>query len=165
MDESEILESAVLRVAELMALSAKTAPKARGLDNIVVKIVRGEEKAALAAKMRELSSNYGDYFARDAEGVEKSIAVLVIGCRAIDMNLKGPDWLKVNPNLLCSLVNLGIALGSAAKTASLHNVDNRIMYSIGIAALEMRLLDADFAFGIPLSATSKNIFFDRKWPK
>jgi uncharacterized ferredoxin-like protein len=63
-----------------------------------------------------------------------------------------------------SLVNLGIAVGSAVKTASIHNVDNRIMYTIGVAAKRLGLLDADVILGIPLSATSKNIYFDRVWP-
>jgi hypothetical protein len=53
---------------------------------------------------------------------------------------------------------------SAVKTASIHNVDNRIMYTIGVAAKKLGLLDADVILGIPLSATSKNIYFDRVWP-
>ena len=62
-----------------------------------------------------------------------------------------------------TLVNLGIALGSAVKTASLHNVDNRIMYTIGVAAKELGIVDADFIIGIPLSVKAKNIYFDRKY--
>ncbi|MEM4628009.1 MAG: ferredoxin domain-containing protein, partial [Ignisphaera sp.] len=72
------------------------------------------------------------------------------------------DW-KLDANTVCSIVNLGIALGSAAKLASILNVDNRIMFTIGVAAQEMKLIDADYTFGIPLSATSKNIYFDRIW--
>jgi uncharacterized ferredoxin-like protein len=49
------------------------------------------------------------------------------------------------------------------KTASLLNVDNRIIMSIGVVAQEMRLIDADYVFGIPLSVRSKNIYFDRRW--
>jgi len=38
------------------------------------------------------------------------------------------------------------------------------MYSVGQAALEMNLLGEDvrIAFGIPLSVSAKNPFFDRK---
>ena len=58
---------------------------------------------------------------------------------------------------------LGIAVGSAVRTASLHNVDNRVMYSAGVTALALGLLgDCTVAYGIPLSASGKNIFFDRK---
>jgi uncharacterized ferredoxin-like protein len=42
------------------------------------------------------------------------------------------------------------------------NADNRIMYRAGVAARDMGLVDWDFVMGIPLSATGKNIFFDRK---
>jgi uncharacterized ferredoxin-like protein len=57
---------------------------------------------------------------------------------------------------------MGIALGSAVKTAGILNVDNRIMYRAGVVAREMDLIDADFVMGIPLSATGKSIYFDRK---
>jgi uncharacterized ferredoxin-like protein len=59
------------------------------------------------------------------------------------------------------LLDMGIALGSAVKTASMLNVDNRIMYRIGTVARETRMVDWDFVMGIPLAATGKNIFFDR----
>jgi uncharacterized ferredoxin-like protein len=67
------------------------------------------------------------------------------------------------PNCAVRMADLGIALGSAVKTASLHNVDNRVMYSAGVTALAMGLLDGcTVAYGIPLRATGKNIFFDRR---
>ncbi|HEM61508.1 MAG TPA: hypothetical protein ENO24_04395, partial [Chloroflexi bacterium] len=58
-------------------------------------------------------------------------------------------------------LDLGIAIGSAVKTAALLNVDNRVMYRIGPVAREMGLIDADVVIGIPLSATGKSIYFDR----
>jgi len=46
--------------------------------------------------------------------------------------------------------------------ASLLNVDNRIMYRIGTAAKRLKLLpEAHIIMGITLSATGKNIYFDR----
>jgi len=58
-------------------------------------------------------------------------------------------------------MDLGIALGSAVKMASELNVDNRIMYTVGAAAKDLQIMDADGMVGIPLSMTGKNIFFDR----
>ena len=58
-------------------------------------------------------------------------------------------------------MDLGIAIGSAAKTASSLNADNRVMYTVGVAAREANLTDADVVVGIPLSATGKSIYFDR----
>jgi uncharacterized ferredoxin-like protein len=162
LNEEDTIKNALLRVAELMVLSAKTAPKARGMDNIVAKIVIGEEKRVLAEKMRELAKEYGDFFERDAENVDKSPVVVLIGCKLINLGLKGPAQWKVDPDTLCCLTNLGIAIGSAVKTASLHNVDNRVMYSVGVASVEAKIIDADYAFGIPLSAYPKNIYFDRR---
>ncbi|GAI99436.1 unnamed protein product [marine sediment metagenome] len=59
-------------------------------------------------------------------------------------------------------MDLGIALGSAAKMASQLNIDNRIMYVVGAGAKELRLLDSDLVIGIPLSITRKNPYFDRR---
>jgi uncharacterized ferredoxin-like protein len=59
--------------------------------------------------------------------------------------------------------DLGIAIGSAVSVAADHRVDNRVMYSIGKAAKELKLLgeEASIIFGIPLSASGKSPFFDR----
>jgi uncharacterized ferredoxin-like protein len=59
-------------------------------------------------------------------------------------------------------LDFGIALGSAVKTAQMMNADNRIMYRIGVTARDAGIVDWDFVMGIPLSATGKNIFFDRE---
>ena len=59
-------------------------------------------------------------------------------------------------------VDLGIAMASAVKTAAELNTDNRIMYTIGAAAKSLNLIEADVIVGIPISASGKNIYFDRK---
>ncbi len=65
------------------------------------------------------------------------------------------------PQCAYRLLDMGIALGSAVKTASILNADNRIMYRAGVVARQMGLIEADFVMGIPLSATGKSIYFDR----
>ena len=66
------------------------------------------------------------------------------------------------PNCVIKMADLGIALGSAAKTASLHNVDNRVMFSAGVAALSLnRLEGCAVAYALPLKASGKSIYFDR----
>ena len=59
--------------------------------------------------------------------------------------------------------DLGIAIGSAVSVAMNHRVDNRIMYTVGQAVIEMGLLGdyVKIVYGIPLSVSSKNPFFDR----
>lgn len=164
-DESEAIRESVLYVAKLMAVAAKTAPKARGIDNVVIRILSSrEELESLANKMEELSKVYGEFFSRDADNVRRSVAVVLIGCKIVDIGVKAPKTWALDASIVLGIVNLGIALGSAVKIASMLNVDNRIMFTIGIAAQELKLIDADYALGIPLSATAKNIYFDRIWP-
>ncbi|MEM1623838.1 MAG: DUF2148 domain-containing protein [Sulfolobales archaeon] len=163
-DRAEALRDSIILVAKLMALSAITAPKGRGVDNVAVKILdKSDELESLAATMEELAPEYGEFFARDAASVRKSEAVVLIGCKIADFKIKQPREFGVDLNLAMSLVNLGIAIGSAVKTASMLNVDNRVMFTVGVAAKKLNLIDADVVLGIPLSATSKNVYFDRVW--
>jgi uncharacterized ferredoxin-like protein len=61
------------------------------------------------------------------------------------------------------MTDLGIAIGSAVKTASLFNLDNRVMYTAGVAARSLGWMEGcSVAYGIPVSVTGKNIFFDRQ---
>ena len=139
---------ALLEVAKLMVVAARTAPKAQGEDKIKTAIITGIEKDGLANMMEQMGK------VRDSKNVKDSGAVVLLG-----VNFANPieDWI----NFKAKLIDLGIALGSAAKAAHELNVDNRIMHSVGIAALKMGLLKADEILGIPLSIKGKNIFFDR----
>jgi len=165
MNGEEYIADAVLQTAKLMIASAITAPKARGVNNLVVKLLsKREELEEIARKMEELAPVYGDFFARDANNVRNSDAVVLIGCKIAKFGVQQPKSWRLDADTALSLVNLGIALGSAVKTASILNIDNRIMFTIGVAAQELGLIDADFCFGIPLSVRPKNIYFDRVWP-
>ena len=148
--QSDLVESeGLLHVAQLMVVAARTAPKARGEDDIITTIVTDHDKAKLADTMDTLGRT------RDAQNVRDAGIVVLIGVNC------GPANEAFWP-FKAKLVDLGIAVGSAVKVASDLNVDNRIMYSIGVAAKQMGLLDAEEIQGIPLSVTGKNIFFDRK---
>ncbi len=177
-------KEAILEVAKLMLATARTAPKTAGVDDILTLIVYGEEKDAIAEKMEEIAEQRKiDGFRRDAKNVRDSEAVVLVGVRgskSIGINCGacgykncsefeeaqkrvGQDF--TGPTCLFKALDLGIALGSAVKIASLLNIDNRIMYRIGTAALKLNLMpEATVAMGVPLSAKGKNIYFDRKWP-
>jgi uncharacterized ferredoxin-like protein len=188
MRNSKIEGLAVIAAAELMAASARTAPKGGGRDDTSTAILTGKEKDALAKAMERKQTrkrSLAGLFERDAEGVRKSPAVLLIGvkgtvakrtskggslnCGACGFKTcghfttatkkKGEDF--IGPNCIFQALDLGIALGSAVKTASTLNIDNRIMYTVGAAAKDLELLDADVIIGIPLSVTGKNPFMDR----
>ncbi|NCO34458.1 MAG: ferredoxin [Armatimonadetes bacterium CG2_30_59_28] len=172
-DCKPIEEKALATVAELMCLAARTAPKARGVDNLVTTIISGETKDKVTAKMRDLSSVEGaGFFARDADNVDGVPFAVVIGTRMERMGLSicglcGFENCKANQDAGAVCVfppnDLGIAVGSAVSVAADHRVDNRVMYTIGMAALKLGLLgeEVKMAFGIPLSATGKSPFFDR----
>jgi uncharacterized ferredoxin-like protein len=74
---------------------------------------------------------------------------------------KNKDSAYAGPNCVLKISDLGIAVGSAVKTASIHNVDNRIMYTAGFVALKAGYLKGcSVAYGIPLKASGKSIYFD-----
>ena len=178
-----IEKKAVETVAGLMALSARTAPKAKGQDALVSRVLVGDEVRELARGMEALGKEKGiRFFLRDAGNLAGSDACLLLGslreptagldCGACgfptcaEMLMEDPArnrTLYAGPNCAVRMADLGIALGSAVKTASVHNVDNRIMFSAGVTALALGLLEGcTVAYGIPLSASGKSIFFDRK---
>ena len=179
------LRDAVVEVAKLMAISARTAPKAKGIDDIdIVLLEDRKDLEKLADKMEEIGRETDrGFFIRDAECVRKSSAVLLIGVRGdkpkeIDCGgcgyegceefrkaekIVGRDY--SGPNCALQLIDLGIAIGSAVKTASNLNIDNRIMFSAGVAAIKLGMIKCGVALAIPLSAYGKNSYFDRKWPR
>ncbi len=167
-------KDALRTVANLMLASARTAPKARGIDNLKMLILTGKEKNMLANKMKKIGiRNEHHTFIRDAQNVKEADIIILIGTKVAPLNLKTcglcgykncAENLKNNGICIFNISDLGIALGSAVSIASLHHVDNRIMYTAGYAAKEMKLLgnNVKVIFGIPLSIKGKNIFFDRK---
>jgi uncharacterized ferredoxin-like protein len=165
-------------VGDLMVLAARTAPKAVGQDFIEARVLDEEERIALGKDMVSLASERGaPNWARDGQNILDSMAVVLIGlvehkgagldcgacgfsgCR--EFNERSMELQFKGPNCALRLLDLGIALGSAAKVAADHGVDNRIMYRIGVSARRLGLTSTYISHGIPLSATGKNIFFDR----
>jgi uncharacterized ferredoxin-like protein len=187
----KVEQDAVRMVAALMAASARTAPKARGADDIQTMVVDGEDLKAIAdfmEKQLELHvEGFKNTFIRDAQNLRESACVLLIGCQGMPKGF--PDFSEIpldcgacgykscqqmnkariregkdfnGPICVMQAVDFGIAIGSAVKMAMDLNVDNRIMYTIGAAARQMKLIDSDIIMGIPLSVQGKNLFFDRK---
>ena len=170
-------EQATLQVAAQMCAAARTAPKARKVDVIYTMVLTGDEKKLLTDKMDEIGErDFLDdgtgWMKKDSSCVKKSQAVVLIGAKKTYRGLPHCTFCgfgnckkckEVGGN--CAFVNmdLGIALSSAAGIASDFRVDNRIMMSIGIAAMEIEYIDKDILWhGIPLSVSGKNVFFDRQ---
>jgi uncharacterized ferredoxin-like protein len=164
-------------IAEFMAISARTAPKARGEDYIVTKILNKKEIQRLGEEMIRFGEETNSKgYVRDGKNVKDSQALILVGlknhpplgtdcgacgftCNSIKIGKNEGKFL--GPNCLKRIIDLGIALGSAVKTASIHNVDNRIMYRAGHIARKIGMINANVVYGIPLSVSGKNIYFDR----
>ncbi|MGM0441011.1 MAG: ferredoxin domain-containing protein [Elusimicrobiota bacterium] len=167
------IKKGVRDVANFMAIAARTAPKARGRDNLVIKIFKKNELKELADNMIETGKKTSrpQTFKRDADNIEKADCLLLLATRystlELDCGFCGKNTcLKAKESHITCAYNsgdLGIAVGSAVAKASDFHIDNRIMYTVGYTVKKLNLLGKDIAMalGIPLSATGKNIFFDR----
>ncbi len=74
------------------------------------------------------------------------------------------NWQFSGPICQLRAVDLGIAVGSAAKLASMNNVDCRCQTRIAGAARHLGIINADLAVALSMSVTPKNIFFDQRMP-
>ncbi len=171
--EEQFRHETAVRIAEKMCLAARTAPKAKGIDLLELLVVDGEEIGKLSVKMRELGETLKrPGLVRDSENIKTAEAIVLLGTRTKTMGLdcgfcgrpscaaaeKDKVVCAYNPN------DLGIAVGSAVSVAADNRLDCRIMYSVGKAALALGLFSKEtvIALGIPVSASAKNPFFDRK---
>ena len=167
----------LLSIAKEMIVAAKTAPKGRGIDNLAYAIVDGKDIETLSQKMDEIGQRKkSPSYLRDAKNILSAPVIVLIGTKISSLGLKDAcqlcgyencsDREKQRPVTPCifNSHDLGIAVGSAVSVAMDHRVDNRIMYSIGQAVKELKWMDENvkIIMGIPLSATEKNVFFDRK---
>ncbi|MCK5511315.1 MAG: hypothetical protein KAI96_00820 [Thermodesulfovibrionia bacterium] len=172
-------------VVNLMAASARTAPKAGGKDFLEIVIVTDEgDLKKIAERMKEFApvSTNEAYWLRDASNIENSQALLLIGlskpvtagydcggcgfttCGEFSKNrqINEKEMGYTGPHCAMRMMDIGVALSSAAKTASMLNVDNRVQQRVGGAARELGYIKAEVVMGIPVSISGKNIYFDRK---
>jgi uncharacterized ferredoxin-like protein len=172
--EQSIRTNTVEKVATLMMAAARTAPKAKGVDTLEIALADKNDIEQIASKMKEMGTSMNlPGFIRDAGNILKAEAMVIIGTRIKTIGLtycglcgfKNCTEKQNNPEHPCAFNtgDMGIAVGSAVSVAMDARIDNRIMYSIGMAVRELGILDEDvkIIYGIPLSCTSKNVFFDR----
>jgi uncharacterized ferredoxin-like protein len=162
----------LLQVANLMMTAARTAPKGKGIDIIEVILLTDETIIQLAQAMEKYSEKSGlKFLLRDAENILQSEAIVVIGTAQQVQNLHcgycGFETCAAKnayPEVPCALntTDVGIAIGSACAVASDNRVDSRVMFSVGRVVQELGWMPGcSNIYGIPISSTSKNPFFDR----
>jgi uncharacterized ferredoxin-like protein len=78
--------------------------------------------------------------------------------RSSELEFAGPE---------CNLrdIDLGIAVGSAAKTAAIHSMDCRCQTRVAVAARKLGIIQADHSVALSLSMTHKAVAFDRPMPE
>ena len=170
-NERETRHQRVMEAVGRMMTAARTAPKARGIDIIEIAVVEGNDIQILSDKTRELGiQNDYNFFLRDAENILSAEAVLLVGTRRQELTLNcghcGFPVCGAKPQAVpCAIntVDVGIAIGSACAMAADLRLDTRVMFSVGYAAQALDWLKGcKTVFAIPVSASSKNPFFDRK---
>jgi uncharacterized ferredoxin-like protein len=170
-NERNSREEHLLQVAQQMMTAARTAPKGKGMDLLEIAGISGGELETLAVKMEQMAGEKGlNFFLRDAANIRQAACVVIIGTRAKEHGLNCghcgyPTCGERAAGVPCVLnsVDVGIALGSACATAADLRVDTRVMFSAGLAAQQLDWLPGcTQTFAIPVSASAKNPFFDRK---
>ena len=140
-----------------------------------------ETLARLAGWLRERGNKLKDpIWFRDADTAEKLDLVLFIGlakwyppvydCGACgyatcaeflrareQYHTEGfEDWEFPGPICQLRCIDLGIAVGSAAKVASLHNIDCRCQTRIAAAARHLGIIQADLAVALSMSRSEEH---------
>lgn len=171
-NERETRHERLLQVAHQMMTAARTAPKGKGFDIIEVTLATDQTIVQLSKAMLEYSRKTGlKFILRDAENILHAEAVILIGTKqkshGLDCGYCGFETCTAKnefSNIPCALntVDVGIALGSACSIAADLRVDSRVMFSVGRVVLELNWMPGCTSiYGIPISSSSKNPFFDR----
>lgn len=175
MNREELLKKAFEVGLPLVAARAMTAPKGKGRDSVRFLLLDDPGTVEnLLKKAEELGNKEGSksIFLRDAETVKRTgaqILLFFVENQPLGLNCgyctKNCDASR-NGEVFCafSLIDLGISLGSAVQLLSQMGFDNRIQFTLGMAARELGLVPSNsVSIGVPVSLSSKNPFFDRTW--
>lgn len=169
--EEDIRNENIKDIAKMLMTAARTAPKARGTDNLVLAVATDDTIVEIAEKMKQLSVERNmDFLNRDAENILNCGAVVLFGMKISPLGLNcgacGFATCGEKPkNVPCffNANDLGIAIGSAASLAADLRVDSRVMFSVGQAVLALNMMpECSMVLALPLAVKGKSIFFDRK---
>ncbi|MEI6554985.1 MAG: DUF2148 domain-containing protein [Paludibacter sp.] len=171
-NERDTRTERLLQVANEMMTAARTAPKAKGIDIIEIMLVTGDTINQLSEGMVNYRKKSGlKFMLRDSANILNAEAIILIGTKQqinkMNCGYCGFETCEEKQKQLrvpCAInsVDVGIAIGSACSVAADHRVDCRVMFSVGRVAQELELMPGcSNIYGIPISCSSKNPFFDR----
>ena len=168
--EEQIRNENIKDIANKLMAAARTAPKARGTDNLVLAVATDDTIVKIAEKMKQLAVERElEFLNRDAENILNCGAVILFGMKISPLGLncaacgfKACGDKPKNVPCFFNANDLGIAIGSATSLAADFRVDSRVMFSVGQAVLSLNLLpECSMVLALPLSVSGKSIFFDR----
>ncbi len=155
-------------ISDLIAVSASIAPKSGGESFINIYLLDDAEREILAEEMFQLSdtlneelySKYGKIIEEEAQAVLlvglKGHPPLGIDCQACgfkdcqEFESEGTEDIFEGPNCAYRLLDMGMALGSALKTAGAHGVKTSLMIKAGLAAKNIGLSTARLCMAVPI---------------
>lgn len=172
--EKDFLDRSIARAAEEICLAARTAPKTKGVDLVETAIASGDDVSGIIAEMEKIFSETGrEGYKRNSQSLKDCTHIVLIGVKRKTVGLKPCNLCGFNGceendkhDAACffNSIDLGIAVGSAVSIAADRRIDNRVMWTIGMAAKNLGIFGKEVKqiLGIPLSAAGKSVFFDRK---
>ena len=170
LNERETRHEHVLDIVKQMMTAARTAPKGKGYDIIEIAMITDGDINRVSSEMLKINAETGlKFLLRDAENILEAEAILIVGTKqkvhALNCAHCGYATCAEKPSKVpcaINIVDVGIAIGSACATAADNRLDTRVMFSAGLAAQRLGYLgDCTCVMAIPVSASSKNPFFDR----
>ena len=170
-NERDVRHEQVLQSVRQMMQAARTAPKGKGIDILEIAMVTGNDIQRLSEEMIKIAEETGmKFLLRDSDNLQSAEAVMIIGTMQKVQGLNcahcGYNTCEEKPDFVpCAInsIDIGIAIGSACATSADLRVDTRVMFSAGLAAQRLGMLgECKCVMAIPVSASSKNPFFDRK---
>lgn len=195
MNFAALSADALQHVASLCAAAAMTAPKSGGqlflrgsqpfIETVWLSDKEGQQRLAAWLRARGRERREPIWF-RDASLCERVDGILFIGltdwyppvydcgyatcaefldATTAQRKAAGQTFEFAGPTCNLRDIDLGIAVGSAAKTASLNNIDCRCQTRVAVAARHTGLIKADVAVALSLSVTHKAEGFDRTMPE
>lgn len=144
-------------IANLISIASRNSTGDFGKSFTEVTILDEAEKDMLVEEMFQMSdSRDEEIFVSKGEEIDKSDAVILLGakehpgygidckacgfddCESFEEAEKVEDILE-GPNCTYRMIELGIAIGAALKTAGMNSVDAEIMVHAGLAAKHLGL--------------------------
>ncbi len=154
-------------VAKLMAISAVNTHREDMPSRLDVTVLDEAEREILVEEMFQMAEkNDDEIYSQMGESIRNSKDLILVGldddttlgldCQACGFSsceelskIRKEDIFE-GPNCVFRVIDLGIAVGSALRTANVHNVKGEVMIKGGIAAKRVGLSTSRVVLAVPI---------------